>query len=40
TLDASKDIGPPSGGLFGNGVILNVDKGTVFSYGADAIAQF
>ncbi|MBR0343818.1 MAG: hypothetical protein IJI03_00985 [Rudaea sp.] len=40
TLDASKDIGPPSGGLFGNGVILNVDRGTVFSYGADAIAQF
>lgn len=39
-VDATKDIGPPSGGLFGNGVILNVDKGTVFSYAADAIAQF
>jgi len=40
TLDPTKDIGPPSGGLFGNGVILNVANGTVFSYPAEAIAQF
>ncbi|MBN8888053.1 MAG: hypothetical protein J0I77_20235 [Rudaea sp.] len=38
--DSTKDIGPPTGGLVGNGMVLNVANGTVFSYGADAIAQF
>jgi len=38
--DSTKDIGLPTGGLVGNGMVLNVANGTVFSYGADAIAQF
>lgn len=39
-VDPAKDIGPPSGGLIGNAMILNVANGTVLSYGAEAIAQF
>ena len=40
TADPTQDIGPPSGGLFGNAMILDVSNGIVFSYSADAIAQF
>ncbi|MBS0582303.1 MAG: hypothetical protein JSS42_04295 [Proteobacteria bacterium] len=39
-VDSTRDIGPPSGGLFGNAMILDAANGTVFSYAADAIAQF
>ncbi|MBS0582302.1 MAG: hypothetical protein JSS42_04290 [Proteobacteria bacterium] len=38
--DSTQDIGPPTGGLSGNGMILDVAKGTAFSYAADAIALF
>lgn len=35
--NASVDIEPPSGGLFGGALIVNVDHGTMFSYNATAI---
>ncbi|MFT3789665.1 MAG: hypothetical protein QM741_01015 [Rudaea sp.] len=38
--DAQVDIGPPSGGLFGSGTIVDVALGSVASYNADAVAQF
>jgi len=40
TIDSTRDIGAPSGGLSGNAMILDVANGVVFSYAADAIAQF
>ena len=40
TIDSTTDIGPPFGGLSGNAMILDVPNGIVFSYSADAIAQF
>jgi hypothetical protein len=38
--DASADVSSPSGGLFGSATILDIDRGTVSAYNADAIAQF
>jgi hypothetical protein len=38
--DPTTDIDPPTGGLFGSATIVNVARGTVQSYNADAIAQF
>lgn len=38
--DAQADFSSPSGGLFGSGTILNVARGTVETYKAEAIAQF
>jgi hypothetical protein len=37
--DAQADMSSPTGGLFGSGTILNVARGTVEMYKADAIAQ-
>ena len=38
--DASIDIGPSTGGLFGSGAIVNVAEGVISGYNADAIDQF
>jgi hypothetical protein len=40
SIDSTKDIGPPTGGLFGNAMILDATNGMVFSFAADAIARF
>jgi hypothetical protein len=40
SVNPSVDLGPPSGGIFGSGVLVNVPQGTVFSYAAEAVAQF
>ncbi len=37
---ASTDVTPPTGGLFGGASIINVDQGTQVSYNADAIDAF
>jgi hypothetical protein len=34
------DLVPPTGGLFGSGVVVNVPQGTFFGYNADAIDGF
>jgi hypothetical protein len=34
------DLVPPTGGLFGSGVVVNVPEGTFFGYNADAIDGF
>lgn len=38
--DATTDIDPPAGGLFGSGAVINVAEGTMFSYNATAIDGF
>ena len=38
--NASTDLAPATGGLFGSGTILNVSLGTVEMYNAEAISQF
>ena len=40
TLDASEDIEPPTGGLFGGAAVINVTEGYMFSYDAKAINGF
>ncbi|MFT3790118.1 MAG: hypothetical protein QM741_03380 [Rudaea sp.] len=37
---ATADIAAPTGGLFGDGAIINVPGGTISGYAADAIDQF
>lgn len=36
----STDIGPPTGGLSGNATMIDVGRGMIFSYDAEAVAQF
>lgn len=38
--NSANQMSPPSGGLFGGGVIINVNRGTMLSYNADAIDGF
>jgi hypothetical protein len=38
--DATRGIEPVSGGLFGNGSIINVDNGTMFTYDAVSLDNF
>lgn len=38
--DATVDMATPAGGLYGDGIIVNVDLGTVEGYAAAALSQF
>lgn len=40
TTAPDTDIGPPDGGLFGSASVINVARGTIEGYNADAIDQF
>jgi hypothetical protein len=40
TLDASTDMNPPQGGLFGSALIVDALQGTMMSYQADAVDDF
>lgn len=34
------DLAPPTGGIYGSGSVINVGIGTLFTYNADALAEF
>lgn len=39
-VEPSTDMTPPTGGLFGAASIVNVERGTIFAYNADAVDGF
>lgn len=40
TANATEDLLPPSGGIYGGGAIVNVSNGTYINYNADALERY